>query len=333
MLITSSTTVCVIPIIQSANGTVLTTDIDKVNAFNDYFTSVFTQPIRSSYKFNINKICISEEVDFSQKAVFEALRRAQRTTSSGPDSIPLVFWVNLAYVLTFPISIIFNLSYKTANLPSYWRNALVLPLHEKGDASIVYIYRPISLICTLCKIVETMIKNDLQNFAFTNNIFNNNQHGFIPNCSICTQLLECHYNLSIALENNIVTDVILINFNKAFDIVPHNKLVHKLESFGVRMPTLKWILVFLLNRFQAVQLNGVCSKQTAVASGVIQESLLGPTLFTFYVNDLPAACPDCFIEQFADDTKTNKQIVHIQSNLKHGLHCIQLDTKANLRAN
>ena len=72
------------------------------------------------------------------------------------------------------------------------------------------------------------------------------------------QLLECHYNWSIALENNIVTDVILIDFSKAFDIALHSKLVHKLALLGVCMPTLKWILVFLHNRFQAVQLNGVC---------------------------------------------------------------------------
>ena len=167
------------------------------------------------------------------------------------------------------MSIIFNFSYKTANLPRDWMNAPVLPLHKKGDASIVSNYRPISLTCTLCKIMETMIKNNLQHFAFSNKIFDNNQHGFSPNRSTCTQLLECHYNWSIALANNIVTDVIFIDFNKAFDIVPHSKLVHKSTSLGVCVPTLKWILAFLHNRFQAAQLNGVCSKQTAVTSGVI----------------------------------------------------------------
>ena len=64
-----------------------------------------------------------------------------------------------------------------------------------------------------------MIKSNLQNFAFTKNIFNNNQHSFIPNRATCTQLLKCHYNWFLALENNIVTDVILIDFSKAFNAV------------------------------------------------------------------------------------------------------------------
>ena len=81
------------------------------------------------------------------------------------------------------------------------------------------------------------------------------------------------------------------------------------------MPILKWNLAFLLNRFQAVQLNGVCSNQTAVTSSIIQGSVLGPTLLILYVNDLPAACPDFSIEQFADDTKASKQIVMQQGKV------------------
>ena len=243
--------------------------------------------------------------------------------------------------------------------------------------------------------METMVKNNLQNFALTNNIFSSNQHGFLPNRSTCTQLLESQYNWCKALDKNIITDVILIDFSKAFDVVPHNKLVSKLASMGVCMPTLRWIHAFLYGRFQSVSLNGTVSKQSAVTSGVIQGSVLGPTLFTFYVNDLPTACPDCTIEQFADDTKASRQIVTphdrvrlqqsvnglcdwadqhelklsldkciylqigycdntiaytvgshtlqpctsttdlgiaVQSNLKPGLHCTNIATKANARA-
>ena len=108
-----------------------------------------------------------------------------------------------------------------------------------------------------------MIKNNPQNFAFTITIFlffNNNQFGFIPNHSTCSRLIVYRYNWFVALENNIVTDVILIDFNKTFDVVSHCLLVHKLALLDVCMPTLSWIQAFLRNRFQTVLLNRVYSK-------------------------------------------------------------------------
>jgi ribonuclease P/MRP protein subunit RPP40 len=201
--------------------------------------------------------------------------------------------------------------------------------------------------------------------------------------------------LCTALDNNIVSDVILIDFSKAFDVVPHSKLINKLASLGVCDPTLRWITAFLCGRAQSVVLNGVCSCPSAVTSGVIQGSVLGPTLFALYVSDLPAACPNCSIGQYADDTKASRQIttprdrvilqssldslcdwaarhelalsldkcsylqvgytdsaitytvgsrvlkpshvvtdlgIVVQSNLKPGLHCTQVASRANARA-
>jgi hypothetical protein len=112
-----------------------------------------------------------------------------------------------------------------------------------------------------------------------------------------------------------VTDVILIDFSKAFDVVPHGKLINKLASLGVCASTLAWIRAFLKDRFQQVTLNDARSEQTSVTSGVIQGSVLGPVLFVFYVNDLPDVCPNCSIEQFADDTKASKQITSGQDRV------------------
>ena len=134
--------------IKASNGLLLIKDCDKVEAFSEFFTSVFL-PRTSADLLNLNHEHRSGIVDFSPYAVFNALRGAKRFNSSGPDNIPPLFWVNLAGVLAFHISIIFILSYRHAIHSHDWKCALVLPLFKKGDVSSVSNYRPISLICTL----------------------------------------------------------------------------------------------------------------------------------------------------------------------------------------
>ena len=92
--------------------------------------------------------------------------------------------------LALPVSIIFSLSYNFAVVPADWRHAIVTPLHKKGDASQVSNYRPISLKCTLCKVMESMINSNLQCFSSANSLIGHSQHGFLPDRSACTQLLE-----------------------------------------------------------------------------------------------------------------------------------------------
>ena len=103
-------------------------------------------------------------------------------------------------------------------------------------------------------------------------------------------------------------DIIMIDFRKAFDVVPHNKLITKLHKLGLCKQTLQWLIAFLSDRRQCVCLNSACSTSSYVTSGVIQGSVLGLLLFTIYINDLPARCPDCEIMLFADDVKAYKRI-------------------------
>ena len=261
----------VAPLIVNKNT--LIGDTDKACALNAYFSSIFSPPdITILPLFGVDKP-ISNDVDFSHAVVYKALKNSRRTLLNGPDDISSIFLVKLAAVLALPISIIFSASYHFAILPDEWKSARIMPLFKKGDPSIVGNYRPISLISTLCKVMETIIKDNLLSHAISNNIINHNQHGFIPGRSTCSQLFEAQYDWCSGLDEGGIYDVIMIDFRKAFDVVSHYKLITKLHKLGVCKQTLQWLIAFFSDRRQCVCLNSACSTSSYVTSGVIQGSV------------------------------------------------------------
>ncbi len=288
---------------------VITDDTDKAAALNSYFASSFTAPTHITTSLAGTAVNLNDRpIVFSEVVTYKALHNAKHTCSAGPDSIPSIFWAKLASSLALPISILFNASYSFGLLPADWKTALVLPLFKKNDPSLVSNYRPISLTSTLCKVMESIIKVNLTDFCFTHNIFSEAQHGFMRGRSTCSQLLEAKYDWCVGLDNNAVYDVVTIDFRKAFDVIPHDRLISKLADVGICGQTVRWVAAFLSNRQQRVNVNGAYSTSSSVSSGVIQGSVLGPVLFTLYINDLPVHCPNCTVKLFADDVKAYKCI-------------------------
>ena len=139
-------------------------------------------------------------------------------------------------------------------------------------------------------------------FMKENDIICEEQHGFRPGRSCVTQLLEIMDIWTRMIEEGDQIDVVYLDFRKAFDSVPHQRLLRKLKAHGINGNLLQWIESFLIGRKQRVSVNGHKSTWKPVRSGIPQGSVLGPILFIIYINDLPNAVSS-LVRIFADDTK------------------------------
>ena len=174
------------------------------------------------------------------------------------------------------------------------------PIFKKGDRSKAANYRPVSLTCISCKLMEHVISSNLMKHLEEHSILTDAQHGFRKRRSCESQLLSTVHDLAMGIENRKQLDVILLDFSKAFNKVPHRRLLLKLHHYGIRGTTQQWIAHFLQGRDQKVILNGQSSNSAPVHSGVPQGMVLGPILFLVYINDLPN-CVQSPCRLFADD--------------------------------
>ena len=149
--------------------------------------------------------------------------------------------------------------------------------------------------------MEHIIARNIMQHAEKNNILYPLQHGFRKGRSCETQLIEFVDDISKNLQEGHQSDILIMDFAKAFDKVNHSLLIHKLEYYGIDQKTTKWIQNWLEDRQQTVVLDGVSSEAVSVDSGVPQGSVLGPGLFLFYINDLQSRLTSK-VRLFADDT-------------------------------
>ena len=199
-------------------------------------------------------------------------------------------------------------SLNTGSLPQDWKTANITAIHKKGNKTTAGNYRPVSLTSIVCKVMETLVRESLMSHMMEHNMLSDKQFGFIKGRSTVLQLLQVMDQWTAALDAGDAVDVIFCDFMKAFDKVPHGRLLDTLKSYGFRDPLLSWIRGFLSNRTQTVIVNGSTSKPHPVLSGIPQGSVLGPSLFIIYINSLPDTVSSSIMYLFADDTKMFKTV-------------------------
>jgi len=189
---------------------------EQANVFNDYFSSVFTTDngVTPQVPPRANNDTFCDSVVFTVDNVCKTLLSLKPSTSSGPDGLPNILLTKLAYSISTPLHYIFDSSFKTGQLPSLWLQAYVTPIFKKGVTSDPANYRPISLTCTCCRVMERIINVQLIHYVLSNSLITKHQHGFLLRHSTCTNLLETINDWTVALDSHLKTDAIYYRFSK-----------------------------------------------------------------------------------------------------------------------
>ena len=295
--------------IQNANGELIDRDREICDILGEHFSRVRAPRVEGEmpdmedmYETEITNIEVKRE-DVRQR-----LEKLIVYKSCGSDNLHPFVLQATASATCVPLELIFSKSLEDGECPNDWRSANVTPIFKKGDRTDPSNYRPVSLTSQVCKILEAIVRAHILEHLKVNNILSDKQHGFREGRSCLTNLLDTLECWTKVIDEGDGIDVAYLDFKKAFDLVSHRHLIHKMSKYGIKHQVLEWVESFLNQRTERVVIRGTASKPFEVTSGVPQGSVLGPVLFLIFINDLPLDVISP-INLFADDSKVFSRIV------------------------
>lgn len=293
------------------NG-LLKNDKEIADGFNDFFSTIgpltasTIPPTDRSYTSYLRSLPRCADTLFidpvTREEVIQIITDLKNSNSSGLDKLPTKLVKNTKTALSNPLMILINKSFVEGKFPSILKSSAITPIFKKGDKEQMTNYRPIALLSTISKIVEKAFNKRLRAFLSERQLFCPHQYGFRRDHSTIDAVSQLVGDVCLGFDRNLPTVAVMLDVSKAFDALDHQILLYKLEYIGVRGLGLSWVRDYLRNRAQRVTINQSFSNFQVTNCGVPQGSILGPLLFSIYMNDLHASITHSKVIQYADDT-------------------------------
>ena len=235
--------------LKKRNGSgVAQSESEKAAEFNGQFTDVFTKSEYSQGPLLDRSAPFMEDIVVTKEGVTKLLKGLNPSKALGPDELHPRVLKELATELGPIFAHLFQQSIDYGDIPKEWTLANISPLFKKGDRSLACNYRPVSLTCVPCKLLEHIVCSNIMAHLDEHKLLSDKQHAFRKWHSCETQLATVIYDWAKILDNKGQVDTFILDFEKAFDTPPHELLKSKLFSYGIGGKTLKWINAFLCYR-------------------------------------------------------------------------------------